>query len=272
MASKGTRKDPAWKYGEEHEVPEEGGKKGYKYIKCNFCSKVIKGGGGGVKRVKEHLACTHKDVVPCPKVPDEVKAEMIQYLKAFQNSKFSAQRNFEENVGSGAYYSSGCGSVNPSQINTDSYQTGSSRGFRGPMDRKLKQKFLKKTELKEDDEWIADPIDDEEDDIHEIDEALGGGDDTREEDGGATGSRGGRATGSRGGRATGSRGGRRAIGEESGSVSSRKRKSVQVALIDEDDDFEVNSDREDDDEDDMLMRVYTLCVDLKLSKTFGVFL
>ncbi|KAI3519786.1 hypothetical protein L1887_09002 [Cichorium endivia] len=59
--------------------------------------------------------------------------------------------------------------------------------------------------------------DDEEDDI---DEALGGGDATREEDGGAMGSR----------------GGRRAIGEGSGSLSSRKRKSVQVTLIDEDDD------------------------------------
>ncbi|KAI3521951.1 hypothetical protein L1887_11427 [Cichorium endivia] len=88
-----------------------------------------------MKRVKEHLACTHKDVVPCPKVPDEVKAEMIEYLKTFQNNKFSAQRNFEENVGSGAYYSSGWGSVNLSQVNTDSYQTGNTRGFRGPMDR-----------------------------------------------------------------------------------------------------------------------------------------
>ncbi|KAI3491385.1 hypothetical protein L1887_44313 [Cichorium endivia] len=83
--------------------------------------------------------------------------------------------------------------------------------------------------------YRVDPSYDEEDDI---DEALRGGGDTRE-DGGATVSR----------------GGRRAIGEGSGSLSSRKRKSVQVTLIDEDDDFEMNSDGEDDDEDDMLMRV-----------------
>ncbi|KAI3503183.1 hypothetical protein L1887_31620 [Cichorium endivia] len=84
--------------------------------------------------------------------------------------------------------------------------------------------------------WIADPSDEEEDDI---DEALGGGTATREEDG----------------RAMGSCGGRSAIGEGSGSLSSRKQKRVQVNLIDEDDDFEVNSDGEDDYEDDMLMRV-----------------
>lgn len=58
---KGARKDPSWKYGVE--VPGEN--KAYKYIKCNFCSKVVT---GGVKRMKEHLACTHKDVIACPNV------------------------------------------------------------------------------------------------------------------------------------------------------------------------------------------------------------
>ncbi|KAD5507625.1 hypothetical protein E3N88_15328 [Mikania micrantha] len=114
--------DPAWKYGVEHQVPAQGGKKGYKYIKCNFCSKVIT---GGVKRMKEHLGCTHKDVAPCDKVPPEVKEEILHYLKQFQENKVASQHNFEESVGSGAYYS-GDGSVNPSS---------SSRGVRGPMDR-----------------------------------------------------------------------------------------------------------------------------------------
>ncbi|KAI3780380.1 hypothetical protein L2E82_10361 [Cichorium intybus] len=84
--------------------------------------------------------------------------------------------------------------------------------------------------------YRADPSDDEEDDI---DEALRGDGATKEEDGWAMGSR----------------GGRRAIGEGSGSLSSRKRKSIQVNLIDEDDDVEVNLDGEDDYEDDMLIRV-----------------
>ncbi|KAD5803330.1 hypothetical protein E3N88_14690 [Mikania micrantha] len=122
MSTKNARKDPAWKYGVEHQVPAQGGKKGYKYIKCNFCSKVIT---GGVKRTKEHLGCTHKDVAPCDKVPPEVKEEILHYLKQFQEKKVASERNFEENVGSGAYYS-GDGSVNPSS---------SSRGVRGPMDR-----------------------------------------------------------------------------------------------------------------------------------------
>ncbi|KAD5507983.1 hypothetical protein E3N88_15686 [Mikania micrantha] len=122
MSTKNARRDPAWKYGVEHQVPAQGGKKGYKYIKCNFCSKVIT---GGVKRMKEHLGCTHKDVAPCDTVPPEVKEEILHYLKQFQENKFASQRNFEESVGSGAYYS-GDGSVNPSS---------SSRGVRGPMDR-----------------------------------------------------------------------------------------------------------------------------------------
>ncbi|KAK9053403.1 hypothetical protein SSX86_030037 [Deinandra increscens subsp. villosa] len=116
-----SRKDPAWKYCVEE--PTEGEKKGYKYVKCNFCSKVIK---GGVSRMKNHLGCTHKDVSPYGEVPPEVKNEMLQYLKQTQNIKFAAQRNFEENVESGAYYNNSGGSVN---------QGASSRGVRGPMDR-----------------------------------------------------------------------------------------------------------------------------------------
>ncbi|PWA39471.1 zinc finger, BED-type, Ribonuclease H-like domain protein [Artemisia annua] len=120
MSSKNARKDPAWKYGPEEQVPPQGEKKGYKYVKCNFCSKIIK---GGVKRMKDHLAGTHKDVSPCLSVPTEVKDEITQYLKSFQDMKFSGQRNFEESVGSGAYYSTG-------SVNTD-------RGVRGPMDRMI---------------------------------------------------------------------------------------------------------------------------------------
>ncbi|KAJ0757892.1 putative transcription factor/ chromatin remodeling BED-type(Zn) family [Helianthus annuus] len=119
MSSKNARKDPSWKHGEEVQVPNQ--KKGYKYVKCKFCSKVIT---GGVKRLKEHLACTHRDVAACSQVPAEVKEEMTQYLKDFKNIKFAAQRNFEENVGSRAYYTGGSASV-------------SDRGVRGPMDRHL---------------------------------------------------------------------------------------------------------------------------------------
>ena len=99
MATKGSRNDPAWKYGTE--VTIEGRKKPYKYLKCKFCSKVIK---GGVKIMKEHLPCTHKDVATCPNVPIEVKDEITLYLKTFESTKFMAQHNFEENVECGAYF------------------------------------------------------------------------------------------------------------------------------------------------------------------------
>ncbi|XP_062103487.1 uncharacterized protein LOC133814558 [Humulus lupulus] len=134
-----SRKDPAWKYSVEIEVPEKGGKKGYKYLKCNFCSKDIK---GGVKRVKEHLACTHKDVKPCPKVPKEVKEEISQYLKDYETTKFISQRKFDEAVDCGSYFGdgpSGFGSGNPLE-GVNSCPSNSSRGVRGPMDRFMENK------------------------------------------------------------------------------------------------------------------------------------
>ncbi|CAI9291352.1 unnamed protein product [Lactuca saligna] len=108
--------------------------------------------------------------------------------------------------------------------------------------KKLKQNFIKRTKLKEDDplvvdhvlsddEWIAAPSDGEEDDI-------GGGGILGEEDGGVIGS-------ARAGRAIGRPRGGGTIGEGSGT---RKRKNVQVNLIDEDNGDEVNL--IDDDEGD----------------------
>lgn len=122
MTSKGGRSDPAWVHSEE--VIEEGPKKAYKYLKCNYCSKIIK---GAVQRVK-HLASTHQDVEPCPNVPELVKEEMLKFLKAFQATKLSSRTAFEENVASEAYYNRG-GSVDPS------FTTCSSKGVRGPIDR-----------------------------------------------------------------------------------------------------------------------------------------
>ena len=122
-----TRKDPAWKYSDEIAVPGDGAKKGYKYLKCKFCNKEIK---GGVKRMKEHLAQTRKDVAICPNVPLEVKDEMVQYLSKFQDAKLAYQRNFQETVDQGSYFGSGNASNTPSPN-----VGGSSRGIRGPMDR-----------------------------------------------------------------------------------------------------------------------------------------
>lgn len=46
--------------------------KGYKYVKWNFCSKVIK----GVARMKMHLVGTHKKAKPCEQVPNDVKTKL----------------------------------------------------------------------------------------------------------------------------------------------------------------------------------------------------
>ena len=104
----GQRKDPAWKYGIQVSVPGDSGtgKKGYVDLECKFCRKTIK---GGVKRLKNHLGGTHKNVSPCPKVPKEVKQEMLDFMKNFTDMKHMAQRNFEEMVGSGSYFGSGSG-------------------------------------------------------------------------------------------------------------------------------------------------------------------
>lgn len=125
------RKDPAWKHATEVEVEGEGAKKGYKYLSCKYCSKVIK---GGVKRVKEHLACTSKNVAKCSKVPESVKNEIKAYLEEWTNTKCLNTMKFEEMVGSGSYYSSSAGGGTSNAVETHAL---SDRGVRGPMDRYL---------------------------------------------------------------------------------------------------------------------------------------
>ncbi|KAI0526896.1 hypothetical protein KFK09_002489 [Dendrobium nobile] len=127
MTSGTKRKDPAWKYGAQVEVSGEGAKKGYVYMKCNFCEKRIT---GGVKRLKDHLACTHVNVGPCAKVPDEVKKECTNYLKKFATTKEVTQRNMEEMIGNSSYYGS-----QHEGSSTESHLVSSDRGSRGPMDR-----------------------------------------------------------------------------------------------------------------------------------------
>ncbi|KAD3640672.1 hypothetical protein E3N88_29895 [Mikania micrantha] len=174
--------------------------------------------------MKEHLGCTHKDVAPCDKVPPEVKEEILHYLKQFQENKVASQRNFEESVGSGAYYS-GDGSVNPSS---------SSRGVRGPMDR-----FMGSARDNEDGSLPNEKMTPASAKEHRnrIEDQLI----AYKEKKGLFGFRGSGASEKRG------------VGpneEVGGCSSSRKRKQVQINLIDEDDDIEVNSVEEKDDEDE----------------------
>ncbi|KAL2524628.1 zinc finger protein [Abeliophyllum distichum] len=115
---KDNRKDPAWKYGREVEN-EAGDKKTYIYIECMFCKNIII---GGVKRMKDHLACTHKNVVPCPGVSEDVKNEIINYLKVEKLQKDLAQQQFEDMIELGSCYGK-------------NDKTNSRRSIRGPIDR-----------------------------------------------------------------------------------------------------------------------------------------
>ncbi|KAK0603139.1 hypothetical protein LWI29_001783 [Acer saccharum] len=107
------RKDPAWKYGVE--VETDGGK-AYKYIRCTFCKKIIK---GGVFRMKQHLAGIRRNVAPCTRVSDEVRDEIKSYMTKNDTAKNTAQLiNFTSQTKGG----SSSGSVSQLRIG-------------GPMDR-----------------------------------------------------------------------------------------------------------------------------------------
>lgn len=82
--------------------------------------------------MKEHLACTRKNVVACSKVPDEVKKELKEYLMEFENTKTLSQMKFEEMVVSGSYYSSGGWATSTTMEALTPLS--STRGVRGPMD------------------------------------------------------------------------------------------------------------------------------------------
>ncbi|KAL5701064.1 hypothetical protein ACHQM5_026443 [Ranunculus cassubicifolius] len=47
-------------------------------IECKYCHKVIL--GGGISRLKQHLAGERGNIVPCESVPDDVKIQMQQHL------------------------------------------------------------------------------------------------------------------------------------------------------------------------------------------------
>ncbi|URE40435.1 Plant organelle RNA recognition domain [Musa troglodytarum] len=63
-------------------------------IECKYCHKVIL--GGGISRLKQHLAGERGNIAPCDQVPDDVKAQMQQHLgfKVLENC--NAQQNTEE--------------------------------------------------------------------------------------------------------------------------------------------------------------------------------
>ncbi|CAL5184983.1 unnamed protein product [Lathyrus oleraceus] len=82
------RTDITWKHG----VSVDGGTR---KIRCNYCAKVLI---EGVYRLKHHLAGTQVNVCVCKSVPDEVKVQMWEIVKALQvnhNEKFDDDTDVE---------------------------------------------------------------------------------------------------------------------------------------------------------------------------------
>nr|GMC79897.1 Ribonuclease H-like domain containing protein [Ipomoea batatas] len=123
------RTDPGWNHCVEvvHDGEE---KKAYKYVKCNYCEKVVK---GGVSRLKHHLARTRVGVKPCDKVPEAVKQQFVDLLNKLKTKKNLAQMEFEQCVEVGSYF--GSGREGEDEGNVASGGSVSNRGIRGPMDR-----------------------------------------------------------------------------------------------------------------------------------------
>ncbi|GKV24229.1 hypothetical protein SLEP1_g33864 [Rubroshorea leprosula] len=85
----GPNTDAAW----EHCVEVVEGTK--KSIKCLHCQKAFR--GGGINRIKQHLAGKGGDVRKCNKVPFDVRYRMQQSLKEIEESKKQAKNVWEEN-------------------------------------------------------------------------------------------------------------------------------------------------------------------------------
>ncbi|WOL15318.1 hypothetical protein Cni_G24099 [Canna indica] len=63
-------------------------------IECKYCHKVIL--GGGISRLKQHLAGERGNIAPCDQVPDDVKAQMQQHLGFKGLDICSVQQTAEE--------------------------------------------------------------------------------------------------------------------------------------------------------------------------------
>ncbi|KAF1863216.1 hypothetical protein Lal_00014675 [Lupinus albus] len=74
------KSDPTWDHCQL--VQDVDGKKS---IKCLYCSKCYK--GGGIHRIKQHLAGEKGDVLPCLSVPFEVKHQLKEHLNQVSGSR-----------------------------------------------------------------------------------------------------------------------------------------------------------------------------------------
>ncbi|GFZ21698.1 hAT dimerization domain-containing protein [Actinidia rufa] len=83
--------DPAW----EH-VTEGRAHDGKKTFTCLYCGKITK--GGGINRMKQHLAGKSGEVGPCKKVPADIRFRMEECLKAIREKKRPSEEAYEQSI------------------------------------------------------------------------------------------------------------------------------------------------------------------------------
>ncbi|KAJ6727528.1 hypothetical protein OIU79_005417 [Salix purpurea] len=86
--------DPGWAHG----TMVNGGRQ---KIKCKYCHKIFL--GGGISRLKQHLAGERGNVTPCEEVPEDVKVQIQQHLGFKVLEKLRKQK--EENSAKNLYLS-----------------------------------------------------------------------------------------------------------------------------------------------------------------------
>ncbi|GFY90703.1 HAT transposon superfamily protein [Actinidia rufa] len=86
--------DPGWAHG----VMVNGGRQ---KIKCKYCHKVIL--GGGISRLKQHLAGERGNVVPCDVVPEDVKVQFQQHLGFKVLEKMKRKKGLKSEKNSSIY-------------------------------------------------------------------------------------------------------------------------------------------------------------------------
>ena len=55
-------------------------------------------GWGGIHRIKQHLAHARGNVEQCPKVSDDLRAEMLSSIEAFQEEK-AKEKKLQKDIG-----------------------------------------------------------------------------------------------------------------------------------------------------------------------------
>ncbi|KAF6150266.1 hypothetical protein GIB67_033965 [Kingdonia uniflora] len=80
--------DPAWKHCQMFKNNDR------VQLKCLYCFKMF--GGGGIHRIKEHLACQKGNASCCPRVPADVRNLMLESLEVTMSKKRKKQKINEE--------------------------------------------------------------------------------------------------------------------------------------------------------------------------------